>query len=55
MIARASRYFVASLLVSLVLPLTAGANRPFVRQEVPLGKADIHDEADPKNGGYRYS
>jgi hypothetical protein len=49
MIARASRYFVASLLVSLVLPLTAGANRPFVRQEVPLRKADIHDEADPKD------
>jgi hypothetical protein len=49
MIARASRYFVASLLVSLVFPVTAGANRPSLRQEIRLQDPDIHDEADPKD------
>lgn len=49
MIVRACRYFVASLLVSLVFPGTAGANRPSMRRDVRLQKADIHDEADPKD------
>jgi hypothetical protein len=49
MIARASRCFVASLVASLVFPMTAGANRPFLHQEAGLRHADIRDEADPKD------
>lgn len=49
MFAGASRYFVASLIVSLVFPVTAGANRPSARQDVPLQQSDVRDEADPKD------
>jgi hypothetical protein len=49
MVARLFSYVVASLLVSLVITGTAGANRPSVRQEGRLMRADIHDEADPRD------
>ena len=47
MIARASRFCVASLMVSLVFPMTAGANRPSLRESSV--QPDIRDEADPSD------
>ena len=49
MVVRVFSHVVASLLVSLVITGTAGANRPSVRRELGLRAENIHDEADPKD------
>ncbi len=47
MIARASRFIFASLIVSFVFPVTAGANRPSLREN--RVQLDIRDEPDPSD------
>jgi hypothetical protein len=48
MIARSRGFFLASLIALLVFPLTAGANRPSVKQTDNI-QANIRDEADPQD------